>query len=42
VPASTNITDRQGLTALDHARNRGCAEMVRILEQSELRPDRIP
>jgi hypothetical protein len=40
--ADVNITDRQGLTALDHAKSRGYAEMVTILENAELRLDRIP
>ena len=30
--ANLNIADRQGVTPLDHARSRGYAEMVRILE----------
>ena len=30
--ANPNIPDRQGITPLAHARNRGFAEMVRMLE----------
>jgi ankyrin repeat protein len=45
--ADVNITDRQGQRAIDHARSRaggsgGYAEMVRILEGAEGRPDRLP
>jgi ankyrin repeat protein len=44
--ADVNITDRQGLRAIDHAKGRarsggGYGEMVRILEGAEGRPDRI-
>ncbi len=40
--ADVNITDRQGLTALAHARNRHYAEIVDILEGAEPRPVRGP
>jgi uncharacterized protein len=40
--ADINLTDRQGATALDHARQRRYGEMVRILEGAEGRPERIP
>ena len=30
--ADTSIADREGVTALEHARERGYAEMARLLE----------
>ena len=35
--ANVNIPDRQGVTPLGHARSRGYAEMVRILEAAGAR-----
>ncbi len=40
--ADVNLTDRQGMTALAHARMRGYDEMVRMLEAAEPRPVRSP
>jgi hypothetical protein len=37
-----NLTDRQGMTALAYARSRRYAEMVKLLEDAEPRPARIP
>jgi uncharacterized protein len=40
--ADVNLTDRQGMTALAYARSRRYAEMVKLLEDAEPRPARIP